>query len=184
MRPEEELLEVYRESHPTVSAQLVDLKGEYISPKERKLFTMFYGETCVNQVFGEPTHLDKAEMLLFEIHEGKIDEASKCQKLIDIAKEIVEFCSEKQIFNYSDLLTTGISIILFEKSEVLQIQFLQLKSYRTSITIEELEKMREWANSSEAEKKLNANRKATLNYILETVNVSLELIIKDIRKEV
>ncbi len=183
MKPEEGILDAYKELHPTAELQLADLKNTYISPKERKFFEMFFGKECVNQVFGEPTHLTKAEILLFEIQEAKICEADKFQNLIDIAKNL-DIYIERKVPKFRNLFATGIPITLLQKeSKVLQIHFFELESSIAFISIQELEKMRDWISSPEAELESNIDRKVNLNYIFESVYTSLNIIVKNIRSK-
>ena len=69
-------------------------KGMYIA-KERTYLENAFGKENVTEVFGEPSDLEKAEILLLQIKEGTLTQEQRWNHLIQIAYDITNSCGKE-----------------------------------------------------------------------------------------
>lgn len=161
------------------------LEGLYI-PELRRELEKECGVDSVNEVFGEPTHLEKAEAMFLRRRQLEqdgmldFDKEVKYEYLIEISYEISYACSRELDSNnlvcdkYAGLFA-GIPIEIFSW---------RLKKEKQQVTAKELEIVKNWLNLREAGEDSQKEKRLYLEYIFEAVSNSLEKIFKEVKEEI
>lgn len=168
---------------------LENLKENALTAEERFSIEKMWGAEVVKEIFGESSHLQKAEMRILAIEKGEIDAQKKCEYIIEIAYAIEDCCgteldSNRPIWEeYSDL-TFRIPISMLErKEEQLRFNFLDFQKKKLYIKAAELEKMKNWIFRAE-EAEYDLSQKAFFEYIFELAYISLKNIFLAVKHEI
>lgn len=159
-------------------------------PLERLSAGKRFGEKAVNDLFGEPSHLEKAEMLLLEIEKYQISKVEKYNNIARIAYFIVYACdmnldSDNSVYQKYEMLHKGIPIQLSETNKDETISFLNIKKVEKKIEVDLLEKMLTRIDLNlHGEVPLDAEQEAYFDYIFALVYSSLKNIFKEVKAEI
>lgn len=168
---------------------LENAKKTYIF-KERPILKRRFPEQLINDVFGEPSHLEKAEAMLLKIEEieqdGQVDEELKRQNLIDIAYQISNACgreldSNNSVWDKYAVLYASIPIEIIQYDKM-PLWYPGLKKEIEYVTTEELEVAQNWFNFPEA--KTDLVKREYLEYIFKLVHISLKKIFAEVKQEI
>lgn len=139
-----------------------------------------YGKEKVAKIFGEASHLQKAEMMILEIEQGEITKEKKYSNIIDIAYCIENACGvelELPLWKeYADL-SSKVPIEILERKN--QDSILDFSKSKVCVAAEDLEKMKTWLFLTEEPKK-EPEKKVFFEYIFELAYISLNKIVKEI----
>ncbi len=166
------------------------LKGLHI-PEQRRALEEKCGVDLVNSVFGEPTHLEKAEIMFLEIAEGKVTKEEKYEYLIQISNELSEACrckiNRENIYIFSKWLDLN-SMVPFKRpifkesmldhltsGGLIEPENIRLK--KDYIPVEVLKRWKKWIFSKEGD----LPRKKGLEAVFEQVYISLREIFEEIK---
>lgn len=160
-------------------------KRMYIA-EERFEMERNFGKELVTEIFGEPTHLEKAESMLLEVEQGKLDRETKYIYMIDVSYQISDACglaldSNDEVWEKYALLYNEIPITVMFCKKV-PFSFSECKFEKTSISAKELEVAQNWLNSQGAE--ANLTKKVYIDYIFELVYISLKEILQEVKSEI
>lgn len=163
-----------------------------VSAKVRLGMEQTWGQKKVTKLFGKASHLERAEMLLLEIEEGKISRIRKFGYLINISYQIENACrkiDEETLIGkeYFDLIhRIPISILERATHKTWNLGVYKLYDFhqeRVFISVEDLKKMKTWLFSTK-EAKENLPRKVFFEYIFELTYISLKEIFKEVKAEI
>ncbi len=174
---------------PGQEISLENLKENALTAEERFTVEKRWGAEVVKEIFGEPSHLQKAEMRILAIEEGEIDAQKKCEYIIEIAYAIEDCCGTELDSNnpiweeYSDL-TFHIPIsILKQEGKRSNFDFLDFQKKKLYIRAADLEKMKDWIFRAE-EAEYNLSQKVFFEYIFELAYISLKNIFFAVKHEI
>lgn len=174
---------------PGREISLENLKENALTAEERFRIEKMWGAEVVKEIFGEPSHLQKAEMRILAIEEGEIDAQKKCEYIIEIAYAIEDCCGTELDSNnpiweeYSDL-TFHIPIsILKQEGKRSNFDFLDFQKKKLYIRAADLEKMKDWIFRAE-EAEYNLSQKVFFEYIFELAYISLKNIFFAVKHEI
>ncbi len=168
---------------------LENLKENALTAEERFSIEKMWGAEVVKEIFGEPSHLQKAEMRILAIEEGEIDAQKKCEYIIEIAYAIEDCCgteldSNNPIWEAYSGLTFHIPIsILKQEGKRPYFDFLDFQKKKLDIKATDLEKMKNWIFDTE-EAEYNSSQKVFFEYIFELAYISLKNIFLAVKHEI
>lgn len=150
-----------------------------------------YGEQKVAKIFGEASHLQKAEMMILEIEEGELTKEEKYSNIIDIAYYITNACgkeldSNNLVWDKYAMLHTGIPIQMRQwkvQNSNERLSFLNLKKIEASVPAELLKGMHTRI-VMQNEVTLEPEEEACYDYVFELVYISLKEIFKEVKAEI
>lgn len=182
-------LNALRDDGKTIT--LENAKRAYIC-KERSILRRCFPEQLINEVFGEPNHLEKAEIMLLKIEEmeqdKQVDEHLKQEYIIETAYEISNACgkeldSNNQIWEkYATLYAEiPIEIIRFDK---MPLWYPGLEKETVYVTADELKVACNWFKLPEANREVNLAKREHLNYVFQLVYISLKKIFGEVKSEI
>lgn len=157
-------------------------KGLYIARERRDMENVF-GKKAVTEVFGEPSDLEEAEILLLEIEKGEIDLAQEYDNLIKIAHKLSRICL---VFVEYDVPTPCQEYVLLTKqipipcvqSGLFSDFFLQTE--KKDVSIEELKRNQVYL---ESKRRKASTDLLSLEFMAKLVVISLKEIFKEVKKE-
>ena len=154
-------------------------KGMYIA-KERTYLENAFGKENVTEVFGEPSDLEKAEILLLQIKEGTLTQEQRWNHLIQIAYDITNSCgkeldSNNPVWDKYATLYCAIPIQLWQmkSKDVQEISFIDLEKTVKTISADFLQKMKTRI-ARKQEIPLEPDLEAYYEYLFGVVLISLQ----------
>lgn len=162
-------------------------KGMYIA-KERNFLEKSFGKEIVTQIFGEPSHLEKAEMLLLQIEDEKITQLERWENLIKVAYEISNACGEldsnNPVWEKYATLYCEIPIQMWQlKSETIsQLSANSLEERNVMVSTDFLNRMKTRIALKD-EISLDCKMEAHYEYIFSLVCISLKSILQQVKNE-
>ena len=167
-------------------------QGLYI-PEWRWVLEKECGVEDVNLVFGEPTHLEKAEGMFLQMKSLEDDHLLKDQEkyefLIQISDEIANACgkeldSNNLVWDKYAVLFNEIPIGMFACKNESPLDGSQFKKEEMYVTADQLRTAKIWLSTKEAQKERNLEKKLYFEYIFELVYISLKRIFAIVKKEI
>lgn len=164
-----------------------EAKGMYIA-KERGFLEKSFGEEIVTQIFGAPSHLEKAEMLLLQIEDEKITQLERWENLIKVAYEISNACGEldsnNPVWEKYAILYCEIPIQMWQlKSETIsQLSANSLEERSIMVSADFLNQMKTRIALKD-EIPLDCKMEAHYEYIFNLVCISLKESLEDAKNE-
>lgn len=164
-------------------------KGMYIA-KERTYLENAFGKENVTEVFGEPSDLEKAEILLLQIKEGTLTQEQRWNHLIQIAYDITNSCgkeldSNNPVWDKYATLYCAIPIQLWQmkSKDVQEISFIDLEKTVKTISADFLQKMKTRI-ARKQEIPLEPDLEAYYEYLFGVVLISLQEIFQEVKAEI
>lgn len=115
-------------------------RGMYIA-KERNYLENAFGKENVTEVFGEPSDLERAEIMLLQIEEGKVTQEQRWNNLIQIVYHITNSCGKELNSNnpvwdkYATLYCAiPIQIWQMKSKDVREISFIDLEKIAKTVS--------------------------------------------------
>lgn len=172
---------------PGREISLENLKKNTLTAEERFTVEKRWGAKVVKEIFGEPSHLQKAEMRILAIEEGEIDAQKKCEYIIEIAYAISNACgleldSSNEVWEKYAMLYCSIPIVLVDSATRRPLDYSDFKEKEKYVSVDELKTAAIWIRTKEAES--NLEKKAYLKYIFELTYISLKKIFPEVKQEI
>lgn len=168
----------------TEKVDLQTAKKMYL-PRERNYLEEHFLEKVVNNVLGDPSYLERAEMMLLKLEDGKVSETQKYVYLLNIAYDISNACgleldASYPVWERCATLYEAIPIELYQSTEDVW-RIGEKKKRKITISVDELRKI---LIRLQNEREISPAERAYFSYIFELVFISLKEIFEEVKETI